>query len=115
AAETAQATIFCWSLRFHQGEDTNPFSDATLNLSTVNGVPNGELAPWYSSYTHSSGFVLDWILPINGQMVLNLPTSPDANNNGFDDSYEVSQGISGTSVGEFSYPGGHGEIVASWN
>ena len=71
STQTAQGTLFCWSLRFQQGE--GPI-DETLDLSTVSGTPNGELAPWYDLYTHYSGFVLDYSgFPITGTLYLDLP------------------------------------------
>ena len=114
-AQTAQATAFCWSLRFHQGVDS--FGDSTLDLTTAtSGVPNEELAPWYSTYTHRSTFLLDFSgLSINGNIYLDLPDFADANDNGFDDSFEVSQGIGGSSVGEYTTALGGGMITASWS
>ena len=114
-AQTARATAFCWSLRFHQGVDS--FGDSTLDLTTAtSGVPNEELALWNSTYTHRSTFLLDFSgLSINGNIYLDLPDSADANDNGFDDSFEVSQGIGGSSVGEYTTALGGGMITASWS
>ena len=68
AAQTAQATLFCWSLRFQQGQGS---FDETLDLSTLAGPPNGELTPSTSPYTHESGFALDWMgFPISGTIYL---------------------------------------------
>ena len=55
AAQTAQATLFCFSLRFQQGSSTA--GDFTLDLTTADppAAPNGELAPtrynlsWYDA------------------------------------------------------------------
>lgn len=115
SAQTAAATAFCWSLRFHQGVDS--FGDSTLDLTTApSGAPNGELGAWFSIYTHSNSFVLDYSgFPITGQMYLDLPDFADANDNGFDDSFEVSQGISGSSIGEYITVQGGGNITASWS
>src|SRR5262249_4828666 len=55
AGETANARLWCLSLRFQQGSDS--FGD-TLDLSTISGTPNGELAP-YNGTTYVSGFALD--------------------------------------------------------
>ena len=113
AAQTARATHFCWSLRFQQGLGS---FDETLDLSTISGTPNGELAPWYSLYTHSTGFIVDYSgIPITGTLDLDLPPDPDANGNGFDDSYEVSQAVSGASVGEYTTALGGGTVSASWS
>jgi len=111
--QTAQGTLFCWSLRFQQGE--GPL-DETLDLSTVSGTPNGELAPWYVIYTHWSGFILDYSgFPITGTLYLDLPLIADANANGFDDNFEVSQGVTGNSSGEYETAIGGGTITATWN
>jgi len=114
AAQTASGTLFCWSLRFQQGEDS--FGDSTLDLTGTTGTINGELTPWYSVYTHRSGFVLDWMgFPINGTLYLDLPDDPDANGNGFDDSFEVSQAAGGTSFGEYTTALGGGWVSATWS
>lgn len=113
AAQTAQATLFCWSLRFQQGQGS---FDETLDLSTIPGTPNGELAPWFSAYTHRSGFALDFSgFPIAGSIALNLPPDPDANGNGFNDSFEVSQAAGGTSQGHYTTAIGGGTVTATWS
>ena len=113
AAQTAPATMFCWSLRFQQGQGS---FDETLDLSTISGAPNGELAPLYTTYTHSSGFVLDWSgFLITGTIYLNLPPDSDANGNGFDDSFEVSQAAGGTSQGHYTTVLGGGSVTATWS
>jgi hypothetical protein len=114
AAQTARATLFCWSFRFQQGE--NSLGDSTLDLTTVPGTPNGELSAWFDVYTHRANFVLDWMgFPITGQLVLDLPNFADANDNGFDDSFEVSQAISGGSAGQYATGLGGGTITATWS
>ncbi|NOS71672.1 MAG: hypothetical protein HOP33_17320 [Verrucomicrobia bacterium] len=114
ATQTAQATLFCWSLRFQQGHGS---FDETLDFSTISGTPNGELAPWFSFYTHSTGISLDPFggFPIPGTMDLDLPPFTDANGNGFDDSFEVSQAAGGTSSGEYTTAGGGGTVSATWS
>jgi len=113
ATQTAQATLFCWSLRFQQGHGS---FDETLDFSTIPGTPNGELAPWFSFYTHSTGFALDYSgFPITGTMDLDLLPFTDANGNGFDDSFEVSQAAGGTSSGEYTTAGGGGTVSATWS
>ena len=114
AAQTASATLFCWSLRFQQGE--NSVGDSTLGLSTLSGSLNGELAPSSSVYTHESRFVLDWMgFPINGTIYLDLPLFADANGNGFDDSFEVSQAAGGTSQGQYTTAISGGTVTANWS
>lgn len=114
AAQLASATLFCWSLRFQQGEDS--FGDSTLDLTGAGSTANGELVPWYSVYTHRAGFVLDWMgFGINGTLYLDMPSLPDVNGNGFDDSFEVSQAANGSSSGEYLTALGGGTITATWS
>lgn len=113
AAQTAHATLFCWSLRFQQGQGS---FDETLDLSTIAGAPNGELAPVYTSYTHKSGFALDWSgFPVTGTLYLDLPPFADANDNGWDDSFEVSQAAGGTSQGQYTTAISGGTVTATWS
>ncbi len=113
AAQAARATMFCWSLRFYQGQGS---VGDTLDLTTIAGPPNGELASWYSTYSHQSDFVLDFSgFPITGTISLNLPPDPDANGNGFDDSFEVSQAAGGTSQGQYTTVVSSGTVSANWN
>jgi len=113
ATQNAKATCFCWSLRFHEG--VNSFGDSTLDLYTLPGAPNGELAPWFQIYTHKSLFVLDWMgVPISGTNYLDL-LLPDANTNGFFDDFEVAQAVAGTTFGEYATAMGGGRITATWS
>jgi hypothetical protein len=88
-----------------------------LDLTTIAPAINGELAPWYSTYTHQSDFALYWNgFPITGTISLDLPPDPDANGNQVDDSFEVSQAAGGTSVGEYTNVlGGGGTVSATWS
>ncbi|PYK96254.1 MAG: hypothetical protein DME19_20335 [Verrucomicrobia bacterium] len=55
AAQTAQARIFCLSLRLQRGPDM--FDLSALDLSTISlDTPNGELAPTFDTPSHFSGF-----------------------------------------------------------
>ena len=112
SAETAQARMWCLSLHFQQGSDS--FGD-TLDLSTISGTPNGELAP-YNGLQYVSGFALDSSgFPIGGTLYLNLPPSVDDNNNGWNDFFEVAQGVSASSSGVYTTPLGGGTVTANWN
>ena len=113
AAQTASATFFCWSLRFYQGQGS---LGGTLDLSTIVGTPNGELAPWYATYTHQTGISLVFSnVSMTGTLFLNLPPNPDANGNGIDDSYEVSQAVNATSQGQYANDSGRtGKATATW-
>src|SRR5438093_779733 len=120
-AETAQARLFCLSVRFQQGTFSSGFGDVTLDLSTIGlGAPNGELAPTFSQPDHVSEFHLfnttieDTIE--DGILNLNVPAFTDSNTNGFPDFFEVSQAISGVSTGLYSSsPVDSGTIRATWN
>src|SRR2546421_10581655 len=83
AAQTAQARIYCLSLRFQQGTDQ---IGSMLGLTTIAPSINGELAPTFDAPTHYSGFVLDSLFfdePISGDIGFDVPPYADANQNGF--------------------------------
>jgi len=110
-AETANGRLWCLSLRFNQA--TTSFGD-TLDLSTVNGTPNGELQP-YQNLKYVSGFSLDVSgFPIDGTMFINLPAFADVNGNGFNDFFESSLTAGGTTSGTYSAGPEHGTVTASW-
>ena len=113
-SQTATARIFCFSLRFQQG--MNSFGE-TLDLSTISGTPNGELALYYfGTNSHISGFALDYSgFPIEGTIYVDVPLDADANGNGFFDFFEVSQGVSDVTSGYFTTGGSDGTVQATWN
>jgi hypothetical protein len=117
-AETAQARLYCLSLRFQQG--TGP-SGSTLNLSSISSPLNGELLPTFgdsSGNPWSSGFVLYYggYGDIYGTITVNLPPYVDANNNGFNDFFEVSQGVSTTVTSGSEYTSiSSGTVTATWS
>ena len=116
AAETAQARLFCYSLRLAEGSDS--YGD-TLDFSTIGGPPyNGELLP-YSGNTWASGFALEiyaGYTTIYGTIYVNLPLGADANGNGFDDFFEVSQGVGTTTTsGSYSTSISSGTVSARWS
>ena len=119
AAQTAQARIFCLSLRLQQGV-YHGFDDVTLDLSTISlDTPNGELAPSFDNPDHFSGFRLydtlfDEVVE-EGEIDLDTPAFADANGNGFDDFFEVSQGVSGASAGAYSSAVDSGPVQATWS
>jgi hypothetical protein len=111
SSETANARLWCLSLRFQQGSDS--FGD-TLDLSTINGAPNGELAP-YKGVEYISFFSLDVSgLPITGTMFINLPPLVDINSNGFNDFFESALGVSATTSGTYNTGMENGTVTASW-
>jgi hypothetical protein len=115
-SETAQARLYCLSLRFQQGTTYG----GTLNLSSTGGSPyNGELLPYsISGREWASYFFLYYggYGTIPGTIYVNLPPYTDANNNGFDDFFEVSQGVSTTSTSGSEYTSiSSGTITATWS
>jgi hypothetical protein len=115
AAQTAQARIYCLSLRFQQGTDQ---IGSTLGLTTIASSINGELAPTFDAPTHFSGFLLDSVIfdgPIPGNIEFDVPPFADANQNGFPDFFETSQGVSRTTVGSYEITGvDRGNVTAKW-
>jgi hypothetical protein len=112
SAETAQARMWCLSLHFQQGSDG--FGD-TLDLSTISSTPNGELEP-YNGLEYISGFALDSsVFPITGTIYVNLPPFVDADNDGWPDFFQVSQGAGGTTSGTYATAIGGGTVTATWN
>jgi len=116
AAETANARIWCFSLRFQQGTDSSGVD--TLDFTTISSGVNGELAP-YRGLMYVSTFLLDDStfsgLMLNGTMYLNLPPVADANDNGYNDFFESALGISDTSAGTYTTALGNGVVNASWS
>jgi hypothetical protein len=119
AGQPADARMFCMSLRFHRG-DGGPYGLDTLDLTTLPSGINNELGPLFGySYSHWSWFEMtDFIFGdvYTGTLNLNTPPFVDANTNGFDDFYEVSQSVSGTSAGAYAFDmGGGGSMTAQWS
>jgi hypothetical protein len=115
STEIAHARIWCLSLRFQEGSDSTGVD--TLDFSTINNSYNGELAP-YSQRTWGSGFVLDSLslgMPITGTIYIDLPPLVDANGNGFDDFFEVSQGVGASTTGRYTTAISTGTVTASWS
>jgi hypothetical protein len=118
ASETTSTRLFCWSPRF--GEGTEPNGLYSLELTTLSSGVNGELAPIQGNYSHGcwfnlNDFIFDETIP--GTMNLNIPAFADANGNGFDDFFEVSQGRSATSSGvyAFDFEGTVRSVSANWS
>lgn len=118
---TAQATAYCYSLRFQRGID--PEGNYYLDLSSFEGGPNGELAlDFFSSgYTHSSYLSLtDELLgeALSGRMALDVPSGGDQNRDGFPDFFQAAQGVTNlASSGLYDQLSfyGNGSVTASWN
>jgi hypothetical protein len=116
AAQTAQATMFCWSLRFGQGTG---YGGYYLDLTTLSSGINGELAP-YDDDTQWSWYEMHdayYFFDMTGYILVDIPSFTDANGNGFDDFFEVSQGVSATTWGSYSDDRGigGGTVTAQWS
>jgi hypothetical protein len=100
AAQTAQARMHCWSLRFGSASASGAGGFAwELDLTTLPYGLNGELAPDYvGGYSHYSfvdlyDSLFEEVYP--GELGLDVPDGGDANGNGFPDFFEVSQPVNG--------------------
>ncbi len=108
-APTAQARMYCKSLRFQRGAAVDSVGFRwTMELSTLSAGINGELAPDFfnSGYSNSTYVELYSELldhTFQGGMVLDIPDTGDTNRNGFLDFFEVSQAVfSITSPGAYN-------------
>jgi len=117
AEELAHARMHCLSVRFDYG--WGPTGMERLDLTTLSDGINGELAPWYGPYSHWSKFELFdqiWGRRDYGVLLLNTPQFTDANDNGLDDFFEVSQPVSATSTGSWRFLGetNYHRLTATW-
>ena len=102
AAQTAQARMFCLSLRFQRAttHDNNGFL-WRMDLTTLSAGVNGELALNFfsnSTNTHSSYIELyNDLYDETGQgaLTMNVPNGPDSNDNGFGDFWDASKAVNG--------------------
>jgi len=119
-AETAQARMYCLSLRFQRSMEQNGLY--TLDLTTLTSGVNGELAFgdfFGNGYSHSSFPILtDEVFgdQYDGGMDLDIPPGNDVNRNTYPDFFEVSLPVNTTSSGIFNFTGfGSGTVAASWS
>ena len=116
AAQTAEARMYCLSIRFNRG--AGPFGVYSLDLTGIDAGINGELFPVFGgSRSHHSFISLndETFEPVPGQMDLNVPAE-DANGDGFPDVFDVSQSFTGGSSGAYSFPGfANGNVAATWS
>lgn len=114
AHSEATLRIACLDLRF---EGASGPGGTSLVLGTGGG--NGEVAYVNTSHDYASGFVLSQPgLPISGTVRFDAPLGTDDNGNGFDDFYEVAQGVSNTTrngVYETSDRFDEGTIRVRWS
>lgn len=115
-ALTAHSRLVCYSLRFQQG--SGPSGLYTLDLTTLAYGLNGELSPLFGVYSHWSYYELYLGFDtMSGTVNLDTPAFTDADGNGFDDFFEVSQGVAGATSGIYDddFGIGGGTIQAQWN
>ena len=121
AAETAQARIWCDSLRFQRGFEPNGLF--ALDLTTINAGINGELT-WNffsANYDYSAYLELtDWTFGgevYQGALEVNLPPIQDADGDGFADFFEVAQPVNSvTTSGGYDFDVyGAGTCTATWS
>lgn len=99
AAQTADARMHCWSLRFQRATAVDWIGfQWRQEMTTLDSGVNGELALDFfgSGYTHSTYIELyyEWDnVTFQGAMALDAPDAGDANGNGFPDFFEVSQAV----------------------
>jgi hypothetical protein len=115
ASQTADARMYCLSVRFSHG--AGPFGLYSLDLTGINSGINGELFPIFGGpRSHYSALILtdeaDDEIP--GYMYLDVPIT-DNNGDGFPDFFDTSQPFSGSSSGSFSFPALYnGSASANW-
>ncbi len=122
-AQTAQARMYCESLRFQRGSAVDSVGFRwTLEMTTLQVGINGELAPGFfnNGYSNSAWVdlyseLLDDTFP--GGIALDIPDTGDTNGNGFLDFFEVSQAVVPiTSPGAYNITGyGSGGLTATWS
>src|SRR5207249_1550530 len=122
AAQTAQATLFCLSVRFHRA--TSPDGQFTLDLTTLNpsvGL-NGELAPTFLDPPepgyYSRFYEYDTIFDegFDGYIQFDVPMEADVDDNGFADFFETRQSVSGTTTGDYdASPLDRGTVKSIWS
>lgn len=120
--EPAQVTVYCTSLLFEPAT-AGPGQAITLRMTTDSsfGEFNGEVGPFFDPElpTHGSLFVLeDPTFPDNlrGQIAFDTPAPTDANRDGFNDFFQVTQGVETTTTrGFFESPVESGEVTATWS
>jgi hypothetical protein len=118
AAQSAHARMFCQSVRFHEGADNTGFY--YLNLTTLPFGVNGEVAPLFGDYSHWSWleFYDDLFDELFfGTINLDTPAFADVNDDGYDDFFDVSRGVSANSTGVFMFDdeGVLRSAFATWN
>jgi len=115
-AGSADARLYCTSLKFARGYDDN--NEYYLELTTLPVGVNGELVRNFgATYSHFSYLELtdDWYgVTDQGALAVNTPNA-DADGDGFPDYLEVAQAVNASTSGQYQFNGlGSGTIQASW-
>src|SRR5690242_5490698 len=116
ASESAQARLFCTSVRVLPGTTTSGQAN-TLKISTDSSlvVINNELSPLYDPSVYFRLEGPGFPNPLTGQFALDTPGFTDVNNDGFDDFFEVSQAVnSDSSDGFYTTSSDAGTLTAVW-
>ncbi len=122
SAASAQARLFCLSLRF-QTATTKVLGQAysldfARDLSAA--TPNGELFPLFNPEqpSHSTYFLMHdpTLGDLSGTLGIDVPPIVDANLNGFSDFFESSQAVETvTTQGVYDVQVDHGTVTATWH
>src|SRR5688572_7767068 len=120
-AQTAQGRFVCLSLRVQRGTAVDFIGIRwTLDVSTLNVGINNELQPGFVSGGYSNGAYVELEEEFGGSFSgiigMSTPNFMDVNTNGFDDFFEVSQGVpSLTGQGRYIIPNfGNGTTTVTW-
>lgn len=122
SAQTARVTLFCNSLQFELAA-AGAGEGSTLRLTSDASFAdlNGEVAPLFQANlpTHGTYFLLDDLTfpdRLAGQIAFDQPEHVDANQNGFDDFFEVSEAVPATTTqGLFVSQIDRGSVKAQWS
>lgn len=119
---SAQARFFCLSLRFQKATSRQFGQNYTMELTTIPADPgNGELTPLFDPTLPTHGSVFRFQDPIlaetvTGSINFDVPPFLDANGNGFEDFFEVSQGVASTvTQGIYHTDVDDGTVTATWS
>jgi hypothetical protein len=111
-AETAHARLYCVSLQFQRATANDSYGfQWTMDLTTLSSGINGELFPYFFSnapYNHSAYLeVYSELYEENdsGAFAVDVPNSSDTDGDGFPDFFEVSQGVTNSTVNGEMYSG----------
>ncbi|MGH7973454.1 MAG: hypothetical protein ACREIC_32460, partial [Limisphaerales bacterium] len=129
-AHTAQARMYCISIRLNQATDASGDTFSVNSSGTADGA--GEIIPWgappqrelqpfppivYTSVASLYDSTYDYTFVDGSTFTIYLPELVDSDNNGSPDFFEVSQGIDTNAYNgsyTFGLPVGKGAIWTTW-